>query len=128
MVSVGSGLAVSSWMGQRRSATYKIVVFRSVLLEQRIGGEIGGVTSSGEDDGTHLGVLYRSAELLAVKLLGSEIAHMLSLVLVVDTRNLVSVLDDLLDICLLKDLDSIRRVLGQVLELIISLDSCRPQE
>jgi hypothetical protein len=56
----------------------------------------------------------------------SEVAHMLSLVLVVDTRDLVTVLNDLLDICLLEDLDSIRRVLGKVLELIVSLDFCRP--
>jgi hypothetical protein len=50
----------------------------------------------------------------------------LPLVLVVDTRDLVTVLDDLLDICLLEDLDSIRRVLGKVLELIVSLDFRRP--
>jgi hypothetical protein len=29
-----------------------------VLLEQRVGGEVGGVTSCGEDDGTHLGILH----------------------------------------------------------------------
>jgi hypothetical protein len=56
----------------------------------------------------------------------SEIAHMLSLVLVINTGDLVTVLDDLLDICLLEDLDSIRRVLGKVLELIVSLDLRRP--
>jgi len=45
---------------------------------------------------------------------------MLALVLVIYTSNLFTILDDLLDICLLEDLDSIRLALCKVLELLIS--------
>jgi hypothetical protein len=49
-----------------------------------------------------------------------EVAYMLALVLVVYTSNLVTILDNLLDICLLEDLDSIGLALCKVLELLIS--------
>lgn len=42
---------------------------------------------------------------------------MLALVLVVYTSNLFTILDDLLDVRLLEDLDSIRLVLCDILEL-----------
>lgn len=42
---------------------------------------------------------------------------MLALIFVIDSNNLVSLLDDLLDICLLQNLDSIGGILRQVLEL-----------
>ena len=51
---------------------------------------------------------------------------MLSLVLVIDTGDLLAILDDLLDICLLQDLDSIRLVLGDVFELHVSFDYRSP--
>ena len=47
---------------------------------------------------------------------------MLSLVLVINTSDILAILDDLLDIRLLQDLDSVRLVLGDVFELIISFD------
>jgi hypothetical protein len=50
-----------------------------------------------------------------------EEAYMLALVLVVYTSNLVTILDDLLDICLLEDLDSIGLALCEVLKLLVSL-------
>jgi len=49
-----------------------------------------------------------------------EEAYVLALVLIVYTSNLVTILDDLLDICLLEDLDSIRLVLCDILELWFS--------
>jgi len=47
---------------------------------------------------------------------------MLALVLVVYTSNLLTILDDLLDIRLLEDLDSIGLALCKVLELLVSLE------
>jgi hypothetical protein len=49
-----------------------------------------------------------------------ELAYMLALVLVIDTGNLLAILDDLLDIGLLEDFDSIRLTLGEILELQVS--------
>jgi hypothetical protein len=49
-----------------------------------------------------------------------ELAHLLALVLVIDTGNLLAILDDLLDIGLLEDFDSIRLTLGEILELQVS--------
>jgi len=51
---------------------------------------------------------------------------MLSLVLVINTSDFLAILDHLLDICLLQDLDSVRLVLGDVFELIISFDYRSP--
>jgi hypothetical protein len=47
---------------------------------------------------------------------------MLALVLVIYTSNLFAILDDLLDIRLLEDLDSIRLTLCEVLKLLISTE------
>lgn len=47
---------------------------------------------------------------------------MLALVLVVYTSDLFTILDDLLDIRLLEDLDSIRLALCKVLELLVSTE------
>jgi hypothetical protein len=49
-----------------------------------------------------------------------ERTYMLALVLVVYTSDLFTILNDLLDICLLEDLDSIGLALCKVLELLIS--------
>jgi hypothetical protein len=51
-----------------------------------------------------------------------EKAYMLALVFVVYTSNLFTILDDLLDIGLLEDLDSIRLTLCEVLKLLISTE------
>jgi hypothetical protein len=47
---------------------------------------------------------------------------MLALILVVYTSHLFTILDDLLDIGLLEDLDSIRLTLCEVLKLLISTE------
>jgi hypothetical protein len=49
-----------------------------------------------------------------------EITHCLSLVLVFDTSDSFTILDDLVDLGLLEDLDPIRGVLSEVFELTIS--------
>jgi len=73
-----------------------------VLFEQRVGGEIRGITSRCKDDRTVLGVL-------------------LAVLFVLYTNDLVAVLEDLADLGLLEDFDSVRRVLREVFKLIISL-------
>lgn len=61
VVSVGCGLICQDQSYDTLYAVaYEIVVLGSVFLEQRIGSEIGGVTTSGEDDSTHLSVLMIS--------------------------------------------------------------------
>lgn len=43
--------------------------------------------------------------------------HLLAVLLVLYTNHLVPLLDHLVDLCLLEDLDAVRLVLGQILEL-----------
>jgi hypothetical protein len=68
-----------------------------VLLEQGVGGKVGSVSSCGENNSAHLGILYVS---LLRDEPGQE-AYVLALILVVYTNNLFTILDDLLYICLL---------------------------
>ena len=95
---VGYGQWTSSC---RIKTTHQVVVFGSVLFEQRVGGEVGGVTSGGEDDRAVLGVL-------------------LAILLVLDSDSLVTVLEDLGDLGLLEDLDTVWGTLGEILQLTVS--------
>ena len=88
-----------------------------MLLEQRVGSEIGGVTTGGKNDGSVLGVLEASARPAMNTLASSRLAHFLAVFLVLDTQYGVALLDQLADFCLLQNLDSIRLRLGQILKL-----------
>jgi hypothetical protein len=77
---------------------YQVVVLWSVLLEQRVGGEVGSVTTRGENDGSVLFVL-------------------LTVLFVFNTNHLLAILQNLRDLGLLEDLDTIRRALGEIFEL-----------
>jgi len=73
-----------------------------VLLEQGVGGKVGSVTTGRKNDRSVFGVL-------------------LTILLVLDTDDLVAILENLADLGLFEDLDSIRGALCEVLELPISL-------
>jgi hypothetical protein len=117
VISVCCWLQVSSVFNPGIGIAYEVIVLWPVFLEERIGCEIRCVSSSSENDSSHLGVLLVS--FARTHVLG---AYMLALVLVVYTSDLFTILDDLLDIRLLEDLDSIGLALCEVLKLLISTE------
>lgn len=102
VVAVGGGLGVSCGKTNNLRSAHQVVVLRSVLFEQRVGSEICGVTSGSEDDRSVFSVL-------------------LAVLLVLDTDDLVAILEDLADFGLFKNLDSVRGVLCEIFKLDISL-------
>lgn len=80
-----------------------------MLFEQRVGGEVGSVTTRGENDGSVLFVL-------------------LTVLLVLYSNYLLAILQDLRDLGLFEDLDTIRRALGEILELTGLAGSNRGKE
>jgi hypothetical protein len=59
MIPVGGWLDwISTYTCCETSTAYQIVIFRSVLLEKRVAGEVCGIATGSEDDGTVLHILW----------------------------------------------------------------------
>jgi len=94
-----------------------------VLLQERVAGEVCSVTSGGEDDGAMLSILSYRQHLSTAKnplidwQTGAVPTYMLSILLVLNAHDLLTLLNTLCDLGLLHDLHSVRLVLSQVLKL-----------
>lgn len=105
--------------------TYQIVVFRTVLLQQRVAGEIGSVATGSEDDSAVLLELRRVSEPKLPQSqsnglclhVGRQLTHVLAILFVLDTHDLLTLLKHLRNLRLLQNLHAVRSVLGQVLKL-----------